>query len=198
MKRSSTLILLGKGLVKPSKDANTANQESKMTLESKFTCEAGRLLLLQENIRNLIICGGQVIGKSLPSEADTMLKYIDEHCSIVNNCNVYLEKNSLTTLQNARGAKNIMITKNLLNSSSYLVTCPYHIARAKRIFCDEGMQIEPISSLDILSGEERRDFEDYLISTKGKYEQLKERAISITSFLFGDSFLDKFSGITRG
>ncbi len=151
-------------------------------------------LIMKNNISdNLIFSGGRTAGKDYPSEAEAMKRFLLEKFPEISKDSLLLEEESMDTKQNAQFSKKIIETNGFSNIA--FLTTSSHIPRSKKLFGKIGLNIDSISSQEIVKEFDPVLYEEYK-NEFGKSEIILEKIADFLQSLpiygtLGDKFIEK-------
>jgi len=170
------LIVLGMNIGLDWTPDDIRKQKFHLSPRSRTNVLASGILFKAGVSDRIIFSGGRTAGKNTPSEAEAMKKHLLRIFPSIPENAIILEENSLSTSTNAEEVKRIMEQQGLKEVG--LVSAGFHLKRAKYLFKQAGISLDPhnvLAAEEILRQRRPGYVEGYLESDLIGKDNTKEK-----------------------
>lgn len=152
------VVVLGKNLgVGWSKD-KIRKQREHLAPHGRVNTDAGGIFYKEGKTKKIIFSTGTTVPE-LPSEAKLMKDHLQRIWPQIPNNDVILEEVSKQTKGNASEVAKLLEKEGINPANVGLITMGFHMNRAQKLFREQGLNLDPLPSEDIL-GEKFTSFID--------------------------------------
>jgi len=182
MNKYDALVVLGKNIGVGWTRNRIRKTKYFLSDRGEFSILAGGILFKSGNFSHLIFSGGKTAGHDFPSEAKAMSDFLVLNFPDFPKDKIILEDISMDTVQNAQEVKKI--ADKLKLKTLLVMTTPEHFKRSKMLFKKEGMDVDMISSSEVLKKHAPDFYKKYKYKTN-PFEILIEKSAYIIQLIPG-------------